>query len=126
MGPAQLLQDSGVAVAVTLKVTEMVGLQYIRRTVKSLHPRPKATHQAPDPALGLAASGFRLGDLPGPIPSLSSQCRKYGRKGIAAVLQVLLRGYSLQPAGIYKLFGKTLLLALFGETLLLAILMTTQ
>lgn len=59
--------------------------------LSSLQPRRKAAYQRWTLALDLAASGFRLGDLPGPIPSLSSQGRKYGRKGITAVPQVLMR-----------------------------------
>lgn len=77
--------------AVTLKVTKAVGLLQIREKCQVCHLGGKPPTKRWTLALDLAASGFRLGDLPGPIPSVSRQGRKYGRKGITAVLQVLMR-----------------------------------
>lgn len=98
-----------VAVAVTLKVTEVVVGLLDPANCQVCHLGRKPPTRRRTPAQGLAAAGFRLGVLPGPIPSFSSQGRKYGRKGITAVPQVPMRDYSLQPAGIYKLYGKPLL-----------------
>lgn len=98
-----------VAVAVTLKVTEVVVGLLDPANCQVCHLGRKPPTRRRTPAQGLAAAGFRLGVLPGPIPSFSSQGRKYGRKGITAVPQVPMGDYSLQPAGIYKLYGKPLL-----------------
>lgn len=60
------------AVAVTLKVTEAVGLLWIKDNCQVCILGGKPPTKRWILALDLAASGFRLGDLPGPIPTKQS------------------------------------------------------
>lgn len=65
MGPAQLLQDQRVAVAVTLKVTEEVGLQQIGRAVKFAPSAESRPPEAADSGSGPGSLRLPAGRLAG-------------------------------------------------------------